>query len=153
MHAEPVPPTRREDVVDDYHGVRVADPYRWLEDPDAPDTQAWVAAQNGVTERYLGAVPAREEIRRRLTALWDYPKYSELQQYGGRYFFSKNDGLQNQAVLYVQEGLQGQPRVVIDPNTFSPDGTVALIQKAVSDDGTLLAYGTSSSGSDWQDLK
>lgn len=143
--------TRKGDVVDDYHGAKVADPYRWLEDPQSEETNAWVEEQNEVTFAYLKSIPYREQIRERLTELWDYPRYSAPYKKGGRYFFSKNDGLQNQSVLYMQETLQSEPVVVLDPNTFSTDGTVALTGSSLSEDGLLLAYGTSSSGSDWQE--
>ncbi len=143
----------KEEIVDEYHGTKVADPYRWLEDPDAPKTLAWVEAQNQHTAQYLQAVPARERISQRLTELWDYPRYSAPYKEGGRYFFSKNDGLQNQAVLYVQQTLDSEPKVVIDPNKFSEDGTAALSNQALSEDGLLLAYGVSQSGSDWQEIK
>ncbi|MBL7075711.1 S9 family peptidase [candidate division KSB1 bacterium] len=147
------PVARTDDVIEDYHGTRVADPYRWLEDPDAPEMQAWVEAQNRLTFAYLEAIPAREKIKGRLTELWNYPKYSVPRKEGNRYFFSKNDGLQNQSVLYMQKSLDAKPVMVIDPNKFSEDGTVALTNKAFSRDGTLLAYGLSSSGSDWQEIK
>ncbi len=143
--------TRKGDIVEDYHGTKVADPYRWLEDPQSEETKAWVEEQNEVTFEYLKAISYREQIRERLTELWDYPKYSAPYKKGGRYFFSKNDGLQNQSVLYMQETLESEPVLVLDPNTFSTDGTVALTGSSLSEDGLLLAYGTSSSGSDWQE--
>ena len=147
------PPARRSDVVDDYHGMKVPDPYRWLEDPDSPETRAWIEAENRLTAAYLAQIPAREAIRRRLTALWDYPKFGAPFHKGGRYFFFKNDGLQNQSVLYAQGSLTGEPQVLLDPNLLSQDGTVALSTLAVSEDGTLLAYGTSASGSDWEEFR
>jgi prolyl oligopeptidase len=143
--------TRKGDIVEDYHGTKIADPYRWLEDPQSEETKAWVEEQNEVTFEYLKSIPYREQIRERLTDLWDYPKYSAPYKKGGRYFFSKNDGLQNQSVLYMQETLESEPVPVLDPNTFSADGTVALTGSSFSEDGLLLAYGTSSSGSDWQE--
>ena len=143
--------TRKDEIVEDYHGTKVADPYRWLEDPQSEETKAWVEEQNEVTFAYLKSIPYREQIRERLTELWDYPKYSAPYKKGGRYFFSKNDGLQNQSVLYMQETLESEPVPVLDPNTFSEDGTVALTGSSFSEDGKLLAYGTSSSGSDWQE--
>src|SRR5919204_2963837 len=139
------PPTRRDDVVDDYHGTKVADPYRWLEDVDSAETRAWVEAQNRVTFAYLDQIPERERIKRRLTELWDYPKYGAPYQKGGRYFFFKNAGLQNQSVLYMQDSLTAEPRVLLDPNTFSPDGTVALSILAFAEDGRTLVYGASGS--------
>jgi prolyl oligopeptidase len=147
------PPARKSDVVDDYHGTRVADPYRWLEDPDAPETRAWIEAENRLTERYLAEIPQREAIRQRLTALWNYPKYGTPFHKAGRYFFFRNDGLQNQAVLYKQAALAAEPEVLLDPNLLAEDGTVALSTLAVSEDGRLLAYGTSASGSDWEEFR
>ena len=146
------PPTRKGDVVDDYHGTKVADPYRWLEDVDSPETRAWVEAENQVTFAYLGQIPERERIRRRLTELWDYPKYGAPFKKGGRYFFFKNSGLQNQSVLYTQGSLTAEPRVLLDPNTLSADGTVALSILALSEDGRAMVWGTSGSGSDWQEF-
>src|SRR5882672_606175 len=105
------PAARKSDVVDDYHGTRVPDPYRWLEDPDSPETRAWIEAQNRLTAAYLAQIPARDGILRRLTQLWDYPKFGAPFHKGGRYFFFKNEGLQNQAVLYDQSSLNGPPRV------------------------------------------
>ncbi len=144
------PEARKGDVVDDYHGTQVADPYRWLEDPDSDETRAWVEAQNELTFPYLESLPSRDRIQKRLTDLWDYPKYGAPFERGGRYFFSKNDGLQNQSVIYVQESLDGEPRVLIDPNTLSEDGTVALGGMSISRDGKLMAWATNVSGSDWR---
>ena len=135
------PAARRDDTIEDYHGVKVADPYRWLEEPAAPETLAWVEAQNAITEQYMATIAAREGIRARMTALWDYPKYSVPNKKGAYYFFSKNSGLQNQSVLYKQDSLQDEAKVVIDPNILSEDGTTALITQSFSKDGTLLAYG------------
>ncbi|MFS8782640.1 prolyl oligopeptidase family serine peptidase [Synechococcus sp. R6-6] len=140
-------------VVDIYHGQPVPDPYRWLEDLDSEQTRAWIEAQNHLTFNYLQQIPARQRIRERLTQLWNYEKYSQPFKEGGRYFYFKNDGLQNQSVLYTQESLEGQARVLLDPNTFSEDGTVALAGIAISRDGRYLAYGLSRSGSDWQEWK
>ncbi len=147
------PQTRKDDVVDDYHGTKVADPYRWLEDVDAPETRSWVEAENRVTFGYLERIPERERIRRRLTELWDYPKYGAPFKKGGRYFFFKNSGLQNQAVLYTQASLTAAPEVLLDPNTLSADGTVALSILAFAEDGRTMVYGTSGSGSDWQEFR
>ena len=147
------PPTRKGDVVDDYHGTKVPDPYRWLEDVDSPETRAWVEAENRVTFAYLEQIPERERIRRRLTELWDYPKYGAPFKKGGRYFFFKNSGLQNQSVLYTQGTLAAEPQVLLDPNTLSADGTVALSILALSEDGRAMVYGTSGSGSDWQEFR
>ncbi len=146
------PATRHEDVVDDYHGVKVTDPFRWLEDDNAEETLKWVEAQNKVTFAYLEQIPARERIRNRLTELWNFEKYSLPFKEGGRYFYFKNDGLQNQSVLYVQESLEGEPRTLLDPNTLSEDGTVALSSMDVSKNGKHMAYGLSSAGSDWQEF-
>jgi prolyl oligopeptidase len=147
------PPARKSDVVDDYHGTKVADPYRWLEDVDSPETRAWVEAENRVTFAYLEQIPERERIRRRLTELWDYPKYGAPFKKGGRYFFFRNSGLQNQSVLYTQASLTAEPQVLLDPNTLSADGTVALSILAFAEDGRTLVYGTSGSGSDWQEFR
>src|SRR5215211_3993737 len=146
------PATRTVDQADDYHGTRVADPYRWLEDVDSPETRQWVEAQNAVTQAYLATIPQRGPIRERLTKLWNYPKYGTPFREGGRQFYFENSGLQNQSVLYVRDAAKRAPRVLLDPNTLSADGTVALSAAAVSPDGKLLAYGTSASGSDWQEF-
>ena len=145
------PEAPTSNTVDDYHGTKVADPYRPLEDPDAPATRKWIAAENRVTRAYLDAIRERQEIEKRLTALWNYERYSPPGKHGGRYFFTKNDGLQNQSPLYVLARLDGEPRMLLDPNTLSKDGTVSLAGYAVSNDGKLLAYGTSSGGSDWNE--
>lgn len=147
------PLTRRDDIVEDYHGTPVADPYRWLEDATSPETVAWVEAQNAVSESYFASIPAREQLGARMKALWDYPRYTVPAKEGRFYFFWKNSGLQNQFVLYRQESLQGDASVVIDPNTLSEDGTTALITQAFSHDGSLLVYGLSQHGSDWQELR
>jgi len=143
------PETRKSDVVDDYFGTQVADPYRWLEDPNSPETQAWVEAQNAVTFAFLGRIPARTHIRERLTALWDYERYGVPSREGPRYVFAKNDGLQNQPVVYTAATLDDEPRTLIDPNTLSADGTVALGGLEFSDDGARVAYSVSAAGSDW----
>ncbi len=145
------PDSPQVNQVDDYHGVQVADPYRWLEDLDSPQTRAWVEAQNRVTSAYLAAIPEREPVRKRLTELWNYERYGVPVKQGGRYFFTRNDGLQNQNVLYRVDDLGGVPQVVLDPNTLSHDGTIALTGWNLSEDGRLLAYGLSSGGSDWQE--
>jgi prolyl oligopeptidase len=146
------PETRTQTHVDDYHGTKVDDPYRWLEDDvrASKEVADWVAAENEVTFRYLEAIPQREAIRRQLKSLWNFEKYTTPEKTGGRYFFRKNSGLQNQDVLYVQSTLAEAPRVLIDPNTLSKDGTVALTGTSVSRDGKYIAYGTSEAGSDWQ---
>jgi prolyl oligopeptidase len=147
------PDSPRLDVVDVLHGVEVADPYRWLEDLDSEETREWIEAQNALTFDYLGQIPAREQIRERITALWDYAKYGIPFKRGGRYFFTRNDGLQNQSVLYWMDALDGEPKELFDPNELSEDGTVALTSYAASEDGKLLAYGLSSAGSDWQEWR
>ncbi len=147
------PQAKKVDQVDDYHGVKVADPYRWLEDPDAPDSRAWIEAQNKLTFGFLDQIPERAKLKDRLTRLWNYEKYGPPFKEGGRYFYFKNDGLQNQSVLYTLKSLDAEPRVLIDPNKLSKDGTVALSGYAVSEDGKYLAYGLSTSGSDWQEWK
>ncbi len=145
------PVSRKVDQIDDYHGVRVPDPYRWLEDPDSEETKAWVEAQNRVTFGYLGAIKARSGLQQRLRKLWDFEKYGIPFQRGDRYFYSRNTGLQNQSVLYTLTDLEGEPRVLLDPNTLSDDGTIALSGTAITEDGKLIAYGLSTSGSDWQE--
>ncbi len=148
------PPSKKVDQVDDYHGVKVADPYRWLEDADAPETKAWVEAQNKVTFGFLESIPERARLRERLTRLWNYEKFGVPFREGDRYFFTRNDGLQNQSVLYVGTTPDDpQARVLLDPNTLSADGTVALTGYAVSDDGKLLAYGLATAGSDWNEWR
>lgn len=149
---EQYPYTRADDVVDDYHGTLVADPYRWLEDTSAPDTREWIEAQNGVTNRYLDRLPGRGVLRERLTELWNYERYSAPFKEGGHYFYFRNDGLQDQSVLYIQDSLDGEARVLLDPNHLSEDGTVALTSLDISADGRYLGYGTSSGGSDWQEF-
>jgi prolyl oligopeptidase len=145
------PETRKDEVVDDYHGTNVADPYRWLEDDNSAETLAWVQAQNQVTQDYLARIPYRGQLKQRLEELYNYPKYSVPSRSGAYYLWSKNDGLQNQSVLYVQEGLEGTPRVLIDPNQLSADGTVRLTAGEASRDGRYFAYYLSSRGSDWQE--
>lgn len=147
------PNTNKSNQVDNYHGTVVADPYRALEDPDTEDTKAWIEAQNQVTFGYLNEIPAREKIKQRLTKLWDYEKYGTPFKEGETYFYFKNDGLQNQSVLYTLPSLDAEPRVLLDPNKLSEDGTVALSGIAISENGKLLAYGLSTSGSDWQEWK
>jgi prolyl oligopeptidase len=147
------PPTRRESLVETLHGVPVADPYRWLEDDHSAETTAWVAAQNALTDAYLEAIPARTRLHQRMTELWDYEKFDVPFQKGGRIFFTRNDGLQNQSVLYWLERLDGVPRLLLDPNTLSEDGTVALSGLSVSEDGQYLAYSLSGAGSDWQEWR
>ena len=145
------PKAKTVDQVDDYHGTKVADPYRWLEDTDSADTKAWVEAENKVTFGYLDKIPYRGAIRDRLLKLWNFERFSAPEKEGTRYFYQHNNGLQNQNVLLVSESLNAEPRVLLDPNTLSADGTVALAGSAISDDGKLMAYGTAASGSDWME--
>ena len=147
------PATKKVEQTDDYHGVRVSDPYRWLEDDNSAETKAWVAAENKVTFDYLNQIPERAKIKARLTELWNYEKYTAPTKQGSKYFYSKNDGLQNQSVLYVADSTTDKGRVLLDPNKLSTDGTVALSGLAISDDGKLMAYGLSGAGSDWQEWK
>ncbi len=147
----PYPVTRKSDQVDDYHGTRVADPYRWLEDDRSPETLAWVKAENRVTSQYLSQIPFRQKLRERLDQLQNYVRYTPPFLRGGYYFFRKNDGLQNQNVVYVQHGLNGAPKLLLDPNTFSKDGTSRLAEFAVSKNGAYAAYTISTGGSDWQE--
>src|SRR5262249_23926821 len=125
----------------------------WLEDPQAPETQAWLEAQQQLTSTWLVSMPARDPIKARLTELWNYPRYSVPHRAGAWYFFWKNTGLQQQDVLYRQATLGSEPVIVLDPNTLSPDGTVAVTNCAISHDGALLAYALSQHGSDWQTVK
>jgi len=144
------PSASRGAQVDDYHGTRVADPYRWLEQVDAAQTREWITAENAIAQPYLEGIPARATIKERLKQLWNYERYDIPVQRGSRYFFSRNDGLQNQSVLYVADGLHGQPRVLLDPNTLSKDATIALGEIVPSPDGKLLAYSLSDGGTDWR---
>lgn len=145
------PKAKTVDQVDDYHGTKVADPYRWLEDADSPDTKAWVQEEDKLTFGYLEKIPYRGAIRERLLKLWNYERFTTPEQENGRYFYQHNNGLQNQNVLLVSESLNAEPRVLLDPNTLSSDGTVALAGASITDDGKLMAYATAQSGSDWQE--
>jgi prolyl oligopeptidase len=151
--ALPYPAATRGTHTDTYHGTAVADPYRWLEDLDSPETAAWVAAQNKLAFGFLASLPQREKFRARLTQLWNYERIGLPVKEGGRYFFSRNSGLQNQAVYFVQESLAAAPRVLIDPNALSVDGTVALTTARPSPDGKFVAYGTAAAGSDWSEFR
>jgi prolyl oligopeptidase len=154
-HSLPVnyPDSPRVEHVDVYHGTQVADPYRWLEDLDGTATAAWVAAQNELTFAFLATLPQRTRFRERLTALWNYERVGVPVKEGGRYFYSRNSGLQNQAVFLVQSDFAAEPRVLIDPNTLAADGTVALTATRVSPDGRWVAYGTAAAGSDWNEFR
>jgi len=147
------PVAKKVDQIDDYHGVKVSDPYRWLEDPDSADSRAWIEAENKLTFGFLDKIPERTKIKERLTKLWNYEKYSPPFKDGGRYFYLKNDGLQNQPVLYTLKSLNDQPRVLLDPNALAKDGTVALTGQDITDDGKYMAYGLSSAGSDWMEWR
>ena len=151
-HTYQYPTAPKIDVVDNYHGTAVPDPYRWLEDPQNPDTIAWVAAQNELTQSVMAKLPVRQSFQERLTALWNFPKSSVPYRKGDHYFVQKNDGLQNQSVLYRQASLAAPLEELIDPNTLSEDGTIALINQSYSKDGRFLAYSLSQSGSDWQTI-
>ena len=143
--------TKKVDHVDEHHGVKVPDPYRWLEDDvrQSKEVAEWVEAQNKLTFSFLESIPQREPIKKRLTELWNYEKFGVPSKVGGRYYYSKNDGLQNQSVLYVLDKLDGEPRVLLDPNSWSKDGTVALAATSFSDDGKYVAYSVADAGSDW----
>ena len=145
------PITKKVDQVDTYFGVKVADPYRWLEDDNSPETIKWVEGENKATFDYLAKIPYRQKIKERLATLLNYPKYGSPFRRGENYFFFKNDGLQNQSVLYVQKGLEGTPELFLDPNKLSADGTSRLISFALSRDGKYAAYTVSTGGSDWED--
>jgi prolyl oligopeptidase len=147
------PTSRKSDVIDEIHGVKVPDPYRWLEDLDSEETRKWIEEQNKVTFEFLEKIQQREKMRERLTQLWDYEKFGVPHREGNRYFFSKNDGLQNQSVLYTTDSFNDPPRILLDPNQLSPDGTIALVGYSITDDGNLMAYGLSASGSDWTEWK
>jgi prolyl oligopeptidase len=147
------PETRKQEHFDEYHGVKVADPYRWLEDDRSEETAAWVKAQNEVTFSYLEKIPFRGKIFADLEKAYNYPKYSAPRKKGPYFYFYKNDGLQNQAVLYRQKGLNGEPEVVLDPNKLSPDGTTRLTVFSLSKDGSYAVLGFSKGGSDWQEYQ
>ncbi|MEZ5346590.1 MAG: prolyl oligopeptidase family serine peptidase [Pyrinomonadaceae bacterium] len=146
------PETRKSDQTDDYFGTKVADPYRWLENNDSAEVASWVGEQNKVTNEYLSRIPYREKVMNRLTELYDYPKIGSPSRRGEWYLFSKNDGLQNQSVIYIQKGLDGDPEVLLDPNKLSEDGTARLGAFSWSPDGKYVLYGVSQGGSDWNDL-
>jgi prolyl oligopeptidase len=147
------PVARKSDQTDSYFGTTVADPYRWLEDTDSPETRKWIEAENAVTFQYLGAIPERASIKEQLTRIWNYPKYNAPLKRGKDYFFIENSGLQNQGVLYVQRGLKGLRKLVLDPNTLSSDGTVALGTWDATENGKLLAYAVAAAGSDWEEIR
>ena len=146
------PQTKKVEITDDYFGTMVADPYRWLENDTAADTKQWVEEQNKVTFGFLDKIPYRQKIKERLTDIFNYPKYSSPFRAGEYYFFSKNDGLQNQSVIYYQKGLDGTPEVFLDPNKMSDDGTAAVSLLGFSKDRKHVAYAINQSGSDWQSI-
>ena len=143
------PVARKVDVVDDYHGTKVPDPYRWLEDPSSAGYTEWIDTEDKVTFDFLKTIPDREKIRARLTALWDYERFGVPFREGPEIFFERNSGLQNQSVVYVIDTPRFEPRQLLDPNVLSKDGTVALSGMVPSRDGKLLAYGVAVAGSDW----
>jgi prolyl oligopeptidase len=147
------PVTKKVDQVDDYFGTKVPDPYRWLENENAQDVKDWIQAENKLTFAYLEKIPYREKIRQRITEIYNYPKYSTPFRAGDYYFFNKNDGLQNQSVIYIQKGLEGKPEVFLDPNKLSPDGTVRIGLVDFSNDNRCVAIARSEAGSDWQQLR
>ena len=146
------PVTRKVDTVNNYFGTLVKDPYRWLENDTSSETGNWVMAENKVTAEYLSLIPFREKIREKLTRMWNYPRYGVPFKEGPFYFYFKNNGLQNQSVLYVKNGLQGEPRILLDPNKLSVDGTTALAGTSASHNGKYLAYSLAKSGSDWNEI-
>ena len=146
------PPTKKVDQVDDYFGTKVPDPYRWLEDERSPETAAWVEAENKVTFAYLDKIAYRPQLKARLEKLLNYPRISAPSRRGDWFFFTKNDGLQNQSVWYMQKGLDGKPDLLIDPNKLSTDGTSRLAAFSLSKEGKYLVYGVSQGGSDWSDI-
>lgn len=147
------PESRTQDLVETLHGTEVSDPYRWLEDDRSDETEAWVKAQNRVTETYLGTLPGRDEIHDRLADLLDCERYGSPRRYGERWFHTYNSGLQNQSVLRVADSPDGEPRLLLDPNRLSDDGTVSLADWQPSEDGELLAYAVSRGGSDWNEIR
>ena len=146
------PETKKCDTIDNYFGTAVADPYRWLEDDFSDETANWVKAQNEVTNNYLSKIPYRENMKNRLKDIMNYPKESAPSKKGDRYFFYRNDGLQNQSVLYYKNTLDGEAVELLDPNKLSDDGTVALSNLGISDDGNYLGYAISRNGSDWEEI-
>ena len=145
------PTTKKGETTEDYHGTKVADPYRWLEDDNSEETKAWVQAQNKVTFDYLATLPQRDKIKKRLEELWNYPRYSSPSKKNEHYYFYKNDGLQNQAVLYRQKGLDGKPEEFLNPNTLNKEGIAALGSTSFSKSGKYFAYSVAVAGSDWQE--
>ena len=145
------PASKKVEQYDTYFGVKVADPYRWLEDESSPETARWVEEENRLTFSYLDKIPYRAQVKDRLTKIYNYARYTAPYRRGDYYFFSKNDGLQNQNVIYVQKGIDGTPEVLLDPNKFSAEGTTKLQGLSISRDAKYAAYCKASGGSDWRD--
>lgn len=143
---------RNESVVEDHFGQKIMDPYRWLENPDSAETQEWVNQQNNLTKSFIRSYPNWDNINAKLTKVYNYVKFSSPKKRGNRYCFSKNNGLQNQSVLYIQDTLESEPKLFLDPNLLAEDGTASLNSTAFSESGNLYAYGVSKSGSDWQTI-
>jgi prolyl oligopeptidase len=146
------PKARVCDQVDEYFGTKVADPYRWMEIEKTPELEEWIAAENKTTNAYLDQISFRDELRREMTERYDYAKQGTPWKRGGRYFYSKNTGLQNQSTQHFKTSLDGEEKLLIDPNALSDDGTVALSSLAISKDGRYMAYSVSVSGSDWREI-
>src|SRR5690242_14133671 len=147
------PAAPKSDQVDDYPGTKVADPYRPLENPDAPESRRWIDAENKITFDFLNTIPEREGIKKRLTEVWDFERFGVPFKESGQYFFSKNSGLQNQNVFYTAKNFSEKPRELLDPNVLAKDGTIALGGMDVTEDAKIMAYGLATSGSDWQQWK
>jgi prolyl oligopeptidase len=147
------PKPKKISQVDDYHGTKVNDPYRWMEDSKSPDLQSWIEAENKITGAYLDGIPQRDQIKARLTELWNYERYSAPSKVGNKYIYTKNDGLQNQSVLYITDSINDPGKVFFDPNKLTADGTAALSGSSFTDDGKLWAYGVAIAGSDRTEWK
>ncbi len=154
LNAQPLhyPPTTKGDVVDDYHGTKIADPYRWLEDLNSADTKAWIDAQNAATLPWLESLPQRAALQKRLTELWNYPRTGLPIREAGQLFYRHNSGLQKQAPLYRRASLTARSQLLIDPNTLSADGSISLANWRPSPDGRYIAYGLSEGGADWAEV-
>ena len=144
------PSARRGDQVDDYHGIKVADPYRWMEDVDSPETHAWVEAEAKLASDYLKTIPGRDRIAQRLKEIWNFERWGAPEKHGAEWFYSHNDGLQNQSVLFTTTNPEQTARILLDPNGLAKDGTIALRAAGYSNNGRLMAYGLSEAGSDWE---
>ena len=146
------PDIKKDETIDDYHGTAIQDPYRWLEDDNSKETSDWVTNQNKVTFNYLDQIPYRKAIKNRLKDVWNFERFGTPFKEGGKYYYFKNDGLQNQAVLYEQETLDSPSKIALDPNSFSDDGTTSLGSLSFNKTGDLLAYQISEGGSDWRTI-